>query len=132
LIIKSFDTIKKEFEGSRYWGMCSQIDVHKCDKKLIKNEQEIKYYVSTLCNLIRMKPFGECIVVHFGEDPKIEGFSMFQLIETSSISGHFSNSSNNIFIDIFSCKPYDLKAAINFTSNFFKGTLYTYNLNFRK
>jgi S-adenosylmethionine/arginine decarboxylase-like enzyme len=74
-----------------------------------------------LCDLIEMKRFGETHVVHFGEDERVAGYSMLQLIETSCISAHFANETNTSYIDIFSCKEYDPEVASNFTKNFFKG-----------
>jgi S-adenosylmethionine/arginine decarboxylase-like enzyme len=68
-----------------------------------------------------MKRFGETHVVHFGEDERVAGYSMLQLIETSCISAHFANETNTSYIDIFSCKEYDPKVASEFTRNFFKG-----------
>ena len=59
-----------------------------------------------LCELIEMRRFGECQIVHFGEG-RVAGFSMLQLIETSLISGHFANDTNRAYLDIFSCKAYD-------------------------
>ena len=74
-----------------------------------------------LCALIEMNRFGDTVVVHFGEDEKVAGYSMTQLIETSLISGHFANATNAIYIDIFSCKEYDPYEALEFTKKFFKG-----------
>lgn len=34
-----------------------------------------------------------------------------QLIETSLISAHFVDSTKNAYIDVFSCKPYDVDVA---------------------
>jgi S-adenosylmethionine/arginine decarboxylase-like enzyme len=67
-----------------------------------------------------MKRFGDTKVVHFGEDEKVAGYSMVQLIETSLISGHFTNSTNNAYIDIFSCKYYNPLAVEEFTKKFFE------------
>jgi S-adenosylmethionine/arginine decarboxylase-like enzyme len=66
-----------------------------------------------------MRTFGECLVVHFGDDPKVSGFSMTQLIETSLVSGHFANNTNAAYLDIFSCKWYDVDKMVQFSKNFF-------------
>ena len=73
-----------------------------------------------LCDLIKMKRFGECQVVRFGVDERVQGYSMVQLIETSLISGHFANLTNAAYIDIFSCKPYDPEEVARFTQAFFE------------
>ena len=80
----------------------------------------IKRYVDDLCKLIEMRQFGETQIVHFGENENVAGFSMLQLIETSLISGHFANKTNNAYIDIFSCKFYEPSVAKEFTQKFFE------------
>jgi hypothetical protein len=61
-----------------------------------------------------MKRYGKTQVVHFGEDERVAGFSMTQLIETSLISAHFANQSNTTYLDVFSCKAYDRKTVADF------------------
>ena len=109
------------------WGLLSSFDVENCDAYTIRSADEIKRYVIELCDLIDMKRFGECNVVHFGEDERVAGYSMFQLIETSCISGHFANESNRSYIDVFSCKAYDPKVVAEFTRTFFKGDVVRVN-----
>ena len=67
-----------------------------------------------------MKRFGEPIIVSFGEDEAVSGYSMTQLIETSLVSGHFANKTNAAFIDIFSCKVYNPIIAATFTKKYFE------------
>ncbi len=114
------------------WGTLSSIDVKNCDPEIIRNAEKIKDYVIKLCDLIEMKRFGECQVVHFGEDEVVAGFSMTQLIETSLVSGHFANLTNTAYIDIFSCKPYDPHVAAKFTQEFFKAESFSLNVLLRK
>ena len=77
-------------------------------------------FVAELCELIQMRAYGETLVVHFGEEERVAGYSMVQLIETSLISGHFANLTNAAYIDIFSCKPYDPRRATRFTKEYFR------------
>ena len=102
------------------WGKSANIDIYDCDPELIKSAAHIQDYVIQLCKLIDMIRYGDCQVVRFGTGNK-EGYSMFQLIETSNISGHFSEELNIAFIDIFSCKDYNVKEVKEFTQDFFKG-----------
>lgn len=103
-----------------HWGLSTSIDVRGCNPELIRSAAHIQDYVIQLCKLIDMKRYGDCVVVHFGTDNK-EGYSMYQLIETSNISGHFANDLNAAFIDIFSCKEYDPDGVRVFTQEFFEG-----------
>lgn len=103
------------------WGLQTSLDIYDCNPKTIRDAERIKEYVIKLCDLIQMKRFGECQVVHFGEDERVAGFSMLQLIETSLISGHFANLTNTAYLDIFSCKPYDPEVVARFSQEFFEG-----------
>ena len=114
------DKLKENFFNDNNWGLLTSIDLHHCNPDLIRDAEAIKSYVDKLCQLIEMKRFGDTQVVHFGEDEKVAGFSMIQLIETSLISGHFANQTNHAYIDIFSCKYYDPQVAADFTQEYFQ------------
>jgi len=83
--------MRKNVPDQDVWGIASSIDIYECDPDLIRNEDAIRRFTVDLCNLIKMKRFGETQVVHFGEDERVSGYSMVQLIETSLISAHFAN-----------------------------------------
>ena len=128
-ITKSY---KQEFDDMKAWGIQSSLDIHHCDPGLIRDADAIKEFVIQLCELIEMKRFGDPVIVHFGEDERVAGFSMTQLIETSLISAHFANQTNNVYLDIFSCKYYEPETAVQFAKNYFKGTDYNLNVILRK
>ena len=112
--------LKENFEKKNVWGLLTSVDLYDCNPELIRDAEAIKRYVNELCQLIAMKKFGDTQVVDFGEDERVSGFSMTQLIETSLISGHFANLTNAAYIDIFSCKYYDPQVAADFTQKFFQ------------
>lgn len=112
--------MEEAFLENDSWGLSTAIDLHSCNPGLIRDAKKIKEFTIELCKLLKVKRFGECIVVHFGESEEIAGFSLVQLIETSLISGHFANKTNNAYIDIFSCRYYDPNTAIDFCSDFFE------------
>jgi S-adenosylmethionine/arginine decarboxylase-like enzyme len=107
-------------EAATPWGLLTSLDLYDCNPETIRDADKIKKYVVDLCRLIDMKRFGECQVVHFGEEDRVAGYSMIQLIETSLISGHFANLTNSAYIDIFSCKVYDPDTVAEFTQKFFE------------
>ncbi|MDT8380212.1 MAG: S-adenosylmethionine decarboxylase [Desulfotignum sp.] len=104
------------------WGIASAIDIYECDPEKIRDADYIKSFVVRLCDLIEMKRFGETQVVHFGEDEKVAGFSMVQLIETSLISAHFANLTHTVYLDVFSCKTYDPEVVRQFSQTSFGGS----------
>lgn len=114
------------------WGLACSFDIYDCDPNTIRDAQEIKRFVYELCELIEMKRFGECVVVDFGEDERVAGFSMIQLIETSLISAHFANASNTTYLDVFSCKPYNPAVVEEFAMKFFGGSRCITHMNLRK
>jgi len=102
------------------WGILTSLDLYGCNREIIRDSEKIRRYVIQLCGLIGMKRFGECQVVHFGNDERVEGYSMVQLIETSLISGHFANLTNAAYIDIFSCKTYEPEQVADLSKEFFQ------------
>jgi len=100
------------------WGLSTSVDLQDCNPTTIKSRAKIKAYVVALCELIGMKRYGDCQIVHFG-DGRVAGYSMVQLIETSLISGHFANDTNRAYLDIFSCKGYDPAVVEAFSKKFF-------------
>ncbi len=126
--IPSLDQYKK----SNAWGLYCSVDIYNCAPELIRDENTIKSYIIQLCDHIEMKRFGEPQIVMFGNDERSEGYSMVQLIETSIISGHFSNMENTAYIDIFSCKYYNPEVVAHFSVSFFKGSDYILNSTLRK
>ena len=114
------------------WGIASAIDIYGCDPDKIRDADHIKKFVVELCDLIEMKRFGETQVVHFGEDEKVAGFSMVQLIETSLISAHFANKTNATYLDVFSCKAYDPEKVRTFAQDYFGGSLSRLNVTYRQ
>lgn len=112
---------KTEYEENGSWGMLSSIDLKECNGDTIRNEEKIREFVYSLTELINVKRFGECVVVHFADDNEdVAGFSMTQLIESSLISGHFANRTNNVYLDVFSCEYYDPVFVEKFAAEFFE------------
>ena len=121
------ETNIKENE-TEYWGVSSSIDLYECDLALMQNADAIREFVKILCDRIKMRRYGETQVVFFGDEPRVQGFSMTQLIETSLISAHFADASRAIYLDVFSCAPYDPKDVAEFAKEYFKADRYNLNV----
>lgn len=129
-------TTEDEMFISRYqqenpWGLATSVDLYECNPDTIRSAEKIRAFVDALCTLIDMKKFGPTVVVDFGEDPRVSGYSMTQLIETSLISGHFANQSNAAYLDIFSCKAYPPYVAAAFARDFFEARDMKVSIHFR-
>ena len=93
-----------------YWGYHLMLDCSGCDVDLINDRDNIEAFVKRLVSRIDMKAYGEPTIEYFAEhDPDKAGYSLVQLIETSSITGHFVPQYGHAYIDIFSCKEFAIE-----------------------
>lgn len=110
----------KKVKNKKIYGKELILDLFDCDPKVIGSKKKILEYSKRLCDLIKVKKYGKPIIKRFGSGKDFTvGFSLVQLIESSLISGHFSELWNRAFINIFSCKLFDDKKATDFTRRFF-------------
>lgn len=130
--MKGIAAVRKEEIAPEVWGIASAIDIYECDPEKIRSADVIRRFVVELCELIEMKRFGETQVVHFGEEERVAGYSMVQLIETSLISAHFANLTNAVYLDVFSCKPYDPEKVKAFAEEYFGGSYSYMSVNLRR
>ena len=118
--------------SNEYWGISSSIDLYECDLGLMQDADAIREFVRALCDRIKMRRYGETQVVFFGDDPRVTGFSMTQLIETSLISAHFADASCAIYLDVFSCASYEPEDVAKFAAKYFKAATYDLHVTYRK
>lgn len=100
----------------RYWGYHLILDCSKCIPRSIRDRQNIEAFAKNLVHRINMVPFGEPQIQHFGSGNKA-GYTLVQLIETSNICAHFVEETNDIYLDVFSCKEFnhdDVKDIVNY------------------
>jgi S-adenosylmethionine/arginine decarboxylase-like enzyme len=106
------------------FGMRLVLDLHDCDQEMLEDDARLTAFVDDLVAELGMKAYGPCQLWHFGhDDPVTAGYSaesvasgshvrLRQLIETSSIVGHFSPALRRAYLDVFSCRRYDPDWAI--------------------
>lgn len=130
-VLSTYEEIKEYYDNNHCWGLLSSVDVKECDPVLIRSADAIREYVIRMCDMLGVKRFQDAIIVNFGAEEQVAGYSLVQLIETSLVSGHFANLTNTAYIDIFSCKIYDPTLVTEFTKEFFGGSKATMKLTFR-
>lgn len=97
------------------------MDLYGCEKKVLTSRRKLQEYADKLCKIIKMKKYGEALIPYFGKNkPHSKGYSLVQLIETSSITGHFSDLWERAYINVFSCQKFNHTAAKKFTRQFFQ------------
>lgn len=110
----------KDKKIKKNYGFELIINLYECDKTVITSCKKLKEFVDKLCKLIKMKPYGKPLIPYFGENAThTKGYSLVQLIETSSITGHFSDYWETAYINIFSCKKFNKDLAKKFTKEYF-------------
>jgi len=95
------------------------LDLGKCSHR-ISDRVFLVEFAAELCSKIDMKAYGECQTPYFGTNSDLtKGYSLLQFIETSSITGHFSDTFRTAHLNIFSCKDFDADVAAEFCAKFF-------------
>ena len=88
------------------WGKHLILDASRCNPASIRCPYHITDFTKTLVRKIDMVAYGEPQVVSFGSGNK-KGYTLVQLIETSNICAHFVEESDDMYLDVFSCKDFD-------------------------
>lgn len=102
------------------------IDMHDCNAFKF-NRKDLRSYFIKLCKAIDMK---RC-ELYFWDDvglpseerqtlPHTKGTSAVQFIITSNITVHTLDLLKSVYINIFSCKPFDKKVAEKLTKEWFE------------
>lgn len=113
------------FSGS--YGQELVLDLGDCDATTFSRDS-LKDFFAKLCDLIDM----ELAEIHFWDDvgvpeeekqtsPKTKGTSAVCFILTSTIVVHTLDLLGAVYVNIFSCKDFDPKAAERFTRDWFGG-----------
>ena len=123
----------KTILDSDTFGMEVVLDLYDCNLETIRSKEKLQEYTRELCRVIGMTPYGAPFAEWFGlNEAKTAGYSIVQLIETSSITGHFSEEWNSAYINIFSCKEFDPKQAAEYSRDFFEAERVESTLHIRK
>jgi len=94
--------------NNEFWGYHLILDCHACDVSSIQSYDNVYKWITDLVKAIDMEPIGEPRIEYTAaEFPDKAGFTAIQVIVTSSIVAHFIDSTGDVYIDVFSCKPFD-------------------------
>lgn len=121
--------------GPMAWGLHTVLDLYGCDLATMTDTEAIRQFSAMLVALLDMQAYGDPVVQDFGygdwkpgdpeeEKPATAGYTLVQLIETSLISAHFADKTRTVYLDVFSCKPYDPQDAARLAQRFFGAQTY--------
>ena len=91
-----------------YWGYHLILDCGGCDPVKMADYSNVDQWIRGLVRDIDMQPIGEPHIEYTAaEYPDKAGFTVVQIIVTSSIVAHFVDDLGQIYLDVFSCKQFD-------------------------
>ena len=117
-------TTQNETNSARApWGQHLVLDFNGCPKELLADKENILDWSKKLVQSIDMVAYGEPIIEHFAtHSHEAAGYTLLQMIETSNIAAHFAENIGQVYIDVFSCKAFNVEVALGICKNYFKPT----------
>jgi S-adenosylmethionine/arginine decarboxylase-like enzyme len=113
------------------WGLLASYDLHGCDPIRIASRSDIREFAKKLVEHIKMKPYGQAEIVHFGSG-HWAGYTLVQMIETSLLSAHFAEFTRRAFVDVFSSKHFDTYDLALFMKEYFQAENVKYSTLLRR
>lgn len=104
------------------FGIHTFLDFKGVMRAKIIEENLIKEHLKNLVEFLKMEAHGEPVLQRFGVE-NVYGYTAVQLITTSHIIGHFNESTNDAYIDVFSCREYKPFEVFHFCKQWFKPNL---------
>jgi S-adenosylmethionine decarboxylase len=101
-----------------WWGHHLLLNAGQCVPATIRSKPIIQAFSRALVKKIDMVPYGQPKVVMFGSGNK-KGYTLVQLIETSNITAHFVEETEDMYLDVFSCKEFDYKDVVYMVNYYF-------------
>ena len=103
-----------------YLGYHLILDCGGCDPALMSDYNNVDQWIRQLVRDIDMQPIGEPRIEYTAaEFPDKAGFTVVQVIVTSSIVAHFVDGLGQIYLDVFSCKTFDPEVVEQSMKKFF-------------
>ena len=105
------------------WGQHLVLDFNGCPNELLVDKVNILDWSKELVRAIDMVAYGEPIIEHFAtHSHEAAGYTLLQMIATSNIAAHFAENIGQVYIDVFSCKAFDVDVAVEVCKKYFRPT----------
>ncbi len=117
-------TTQNETNSARApWGQHLVLDFNGCPKDLLADKENILNWSKELVQAIDMVAYGKPVIKHFAtHSHEAAGYTLLQMIETSNIAAHFAENIGQVYIDVFSCKAFDVQVALGICKKYFNPT----------
>jgi S-adenosylmethionine/arginine decarboxylase-like enzyme len=94
------------------WGYHLALDCKSCNKDKITDKEFIKGFSKHIIETANMVPFGEPQIEYLLPGTDNAGYSILQMITTSNFTAHFIDASGDAYVDLFSCKEFDVEKIV--------------------
>lgn len=106
-----------------YWGYELLLDASGMNLEQMTSESNVVKFVDVLLERINMQRIGPTRVEYTAGDILDKaGFTFTQIIVTSSIVGHFVDSTKTAYFNVFSCREFDIEVVKDTVREFFGAT----------
>lgn len=102
----------------KFWGYHLMLDCSGCNGN-VSIRDAIYDFNKELVDRIGMVAHGEPVIEHLLPGDVKQGYSLMQLITTSNICAHFMDNGGTAYIDIFSCREFDIEMAKKIVAKYF-------------
>ncbi|HEV2601309.1 MAG TPA: S-adenosylmethionine decarboxylase [Candidatus Babeliales bacterium] len=116
---KSYAAIQRAFDSKKAWALTTNIDVCSCDMDKIRSAGQLQDFCIQLCSLLNIQRYGEAEISHPGDTQRTTGYLVMQPIERGYLAIQCANATNNVYIDLVSCKVYNPYAVVEAAKKFF-------------
>lgn len=114
------------------------LDLHNCDPSTF-TRLSIREYLKEICERIEMERCKLCWwddlhtpIEEKETEPHLVGTSVVQFIKTSNITIHTLDVLKKVYINIFSCKDFNVDTVIDFSEGWFEGKIINKKTIWRK
>jgi S-adenosylmethionine decarboxylase len=101
---------------NKHFGVHLMMDLYDCDPKTLDDKSLVKNVLDVLPEKLGMKKLMEPCVLFANPNAQKDpgGWSGFVIIQESHISIHTFIKRRFVTIDVYSCKEFDVKEAVNY------------------
>ena len=100
------------------------LDMFGCDDVSLSTEVSIRHYIEKVCSSLNLTRHGDPVIEHLinPDDVHCSGFTATQVLAESLLSLHTYGEHQAIYIDLFSCRPFDSNRFLGLTKAHFLPT----------
>jgi len=115
--------------GDKSFGPHLTLDLSGCNKKKLENLEFVFNLLNNLPKIINMTPITQPYVFPYsGLKAEDSGITGFLVIAESHISIHTFSQKDYVFVDVFSCKGFDVDIAKEYFIKAFDAKEYVVNV----